>query len=92
MAFRADGRLSSRMRMWPELGAGSTVTLISGAVESAAVEVEYSLDDARIVWRVNRIGRRGGILGTVKRESENGVRWRVEGGEDLHCTYVRCKN
>ncbi|KAL2286058.1 hypothetical protein FJTKL_07295 [Diaporthe vaccinii] len=36
MAFRADGRFSSRTRMWPVLGAGRLVTRIRGA--SFAVE------------------------------------------------------
>lgn len=30
MAFRAEGRFSSKMRMWPELGAGRLTTLIMG--------------------------------------------------------------
>lgn len=38
MAFRAAGRLSSRMRMWPELGAGRLVTRSRGPVLAS---VEY---------------------------------------------------
>jgi hypothetical protein len=49
MALRAFGRLSSRMRIWPELGAGSSVTRIKGP---ASASVEYLA--RRTVNRPNR--------------------------------------
>ena len=38
MALRAEGRLSSRTRMWPEPAAGRLVTRMSGSVEEEAEE------------------------------------------------------
>lgn len=62
IAFRADGRLSSRMRMWPVLGAGRFVMRMRG---SSVVVEEYRRAEG--VERRGRLERRtrngrGGIL------------------------------
>lgn len=52
IALRAAGRLSSRMRMWPEFGAGKSVTRTRGP---ALASVEY----VNRAWRrTNRLMRR----------------------------------
>ena len=47
MALRAAGRLSSRMRMWPELGAGRSVMRTRGPAAALSASVEYCEDCER---------------------------------------------